>query len=74
MALSNIVAGAVGVGLLAVPLAGAPTAETIRLRAIAADPTVVAALTRFGDQGSLPASNYALDWEKRLLAFERAAR
>ena len=74
MALSNIVAGTVGLGLLAVPLASAPNAETIRLRAVAADPSVVAALASFEDQGSLPAGGYTLKWEKRILAFEHATR
>jgi hypothetical protein len=72
MALSNIVAAAVGVGMLAVPLATAPNAETIRLRAVAANPSVVAALATFEDQRSRPLGNYALKWETRLLAFEHA--
>jgi hypothetical protein len=74
MALSNLVAGAVGIGLLTVPLASAPNSELIRLRAIASDPSVVAALRAFDDNGALPRPGYTKSWELRVLAFERAAR
>jgi hypothetical protein len=71
MALSNIIVGTLGAGLLMAPMASAPTTELIRLRAIATTPSVVAALR---DHRDLPPVTYDLRWEQRLLALEQAAR
>jgi hypothetical protein len=71
MALSNIIVGTLGAGLLMVPMAASPTTELIRLRAIATAPSVQAALR---DHGTAPATGYELEWERRLLALEQAAR
>lgn len=75
MALSNVIAaGAVGVGLFATPLASTPTSDLIHLRAIAANPAVVAALRATDDAGQLAPSGYDELWELRLLGLEQAAR
>jgi hypothetical protein len=71
MALSNIIVGTLGAGLLMVPMASTPTTDVIRLRAIANAPSVLAALR---DHGTIPAAGYELEWEQRLLALEQAAR
>jgi hypothetical protein len=73
MALSQITIGALGVGFLMAPLASTPTTEEIRLRAIASDPAVVAALRAFEASGRESHVNYDTQWEIRLLEFERDA-
>ena len=74
MALSNLIAGTVVVGVLAAPLATAPTAEMVRLRAIANNPSVIAALAASRGPDSPAATGYVLAWEQRLLALEHGAR
>ena len=73
MALSNLIAGTIVVGVLVAP-ATAPTAEMVRLRAIANNPSVIAALAASGGPDSPTAPGYVLAWEQRLLALEHGAR
>jgi hypothetical protein len=74
MALSQITLGALGASLLMAPLASTPTTEEIRLRAIASDPAVVAALRAFEASGRASHVIYDTEWEIQLLEFQRDAK